>query len=115
MTLFHLMLLLKDGRNVRLSYHSKEAAETQHTLIFAGAIPMLSAVDQYGKSFICSRDQVIGTELVDVTRDLEGMIEMQILQAHANAKLQKRAKIDPMLNGPNLAVPANLSGLQRKN
>lgn len=108
MTLFHLMLMLRDNRTVRLSYHSEAAANTHYELLMSGTIEPLDIGDQYGKQFKCAREFVVGVELVDVSRDLEGMIEQQILQAHANTKLQRRAASDPMIKGGQI-IPANHS------
>lgn len=63
--------------------------------------------DQYGISFAARPRDILCIAFIHKNRELDGAAELQILSAHANARLQKRAQRDPMLQQPGLAMPAN--------
>ena len=60
--------------------------------------------DDYGNTATIDRSQVAACVNTFINNDLEGQTEFSILQAHGQAKAQRRAAADPMLK-QGLAVP----------
>ncbi len=55
--------------------------------------------DDFGRFMITLGHNIDAVQIIDHVQELESQAEIQILQAHANVKLQKRAQRDPMLGG----------------
>lgn len=98
-------LLFKDEANARAAYDT----------IIRGQ----SGNDDFGRSFVVKQESWSSIVLSDYALELDGRQEIAILEAHAQAKLQKRAATDPMLQQPRGIVapgangPLPFGGLQR--
>lgn len=65
--------------------------------------------DDYGRRLSIDVRHCRALQLTHVNEELNGEIDLQLLQAHAQATLQKRASTDPMLRQPQGIVPANFT------
>jgi hypothetical protein len=94
----------------QLVFRSPAAAKLALDGIVAPAAEMFSVSDDFGRTLQgCSRHLIAAT-LHDIASELNGQCELQLIQAHANAKLQRRVATDPLLR-PSMVQPNTLPGL----
>lgn len=98
MRLFTLNLILEDSPNpLRLVFSSEERAKAAavHPIGMDGALVFH---DDFGVEIRLKKEPVARV-LCDVAEELNGNIEISLLQARAQMKAQQKAKSDPTLNG----------------
>jgi hypothetical protein len=73
--------------------------------------------DDFGNTGVVDCSDVGWVWMTDFEKELDGQKEVEMLKAHANAALQRKAAADPLLRPPAMAAPP--SGLidltQRRN
>lgn len=115
MELYSLLVFLKNNPNtIRFLFKSNTTAKAAYESFHSPATPNLAVDirDDYGNAATIDRDSVAVYVQSYCNEDFNGQAEFSIMQAHANAKLQRRAATDPMLktgvvaaNGPLLRPP----------
>lgn len=110
--------------SLRLTYNNAAAAQAAYDALkypeqpseeFDRGLPAPSyessveIVDNYGTTATIDRDAVMVHWMTHCGSEAEGAKATQILNAHAQASLQRQLQADPMLKG--VMAPANSGGL----
>lgn len=112
---FSLRLTYNSGDNARAAYellkipqqHPEEAERGLSPPVY---FPTVEITDSYGTTATIDRDQVMTHWVTHMGSEAEGVKAVNILNAHAQASLQRQLSTDPMLKGVIQPQKFNLNG-----
>lgn len=119
MDLYSITIMFKNSANVvRLMFKNGRAAED----VFGGfdlmaAVGAWTATDDYGKRCVVRYDEYAAIAFAHTNKELNAAQDEQILQAHAQVALNKRAKSDTVLSAatrePSIVAPFSNGGMRQ--
>jgi hypothetical protein len=113
--LYSMLVFLKNNPNaIRFLFKSESSVTDAYAVMTQPGTPLVEIHDDYSNTALIDRSAVAVCVKTYCNDDFTGQGDFSILQAHAQAKLQRRAQTDPMLktgiampNGPMIKPPMN--------
>lgn len=92
-------LFRQPNTSIQFQFNSQDHAEKTYASINAYRVdnPIETVTDSYGAEAFVDCTQVIAVIKEHFNRKLDAQREIELLKAHANAKLQREATTDPLL------------------